>query len=193
MKTISFFAAGAMILFFSFSATSQNRWEVQFRPGLNFATQEFSGVDVKTGFGFEATAAYNILPHLGLYGGWGWHEFRTENAFGTSNVDIEETGYTLGLQFQHPIANSDLSYIIQAGAIYNHLELENNDGDIVGDTGHGFGWHAGAGLDIKIGNDFSLRPTARYRSLSREIRIGDINREGTLSYFSIGVGLVKGF
>lgn len=193
MKIIHFFAAGAMIVFYSFSAMSQNRWEVQFRPGLNFATQEFSGVDVKTGFGFEATAAYNIMPHLGLYGGWGWHEFRTENAFGTSNVDLKETGYTLGFQFLHPIKNFNLSYVILAGMVYNHLELENNRGELVAETGHGYGWQAGAGLDIKIGGDFSLRPTARYRSLSRDVRIEDIRYEGTLSYFSIGVGLVKGF
>lgn len=172
---------------------AQERWTAEFRPGVNFPTGNIAGIEVKTGFGFEATIAYEFIPHLEAYAGWGWNRFSGDSGFGASNLDVEETGYTFGFQFIHPIANSSLSYSLRGGVVYNHLEFEDQQGNTVVDSGHGFGWQVGGGIDWEIGNNFHLRPGIRYRALTRDLRLEIGNMEAKLYYFSIGMALAKRF
>lgn len=192
MKCSHFFVVLG-ILFFSGVGFSQNRWEAQFRPGLNFATEDFAGSSIKPGYGFEIIAAYHIFPQLGIYAGWGWQEFRTEEAFGMENPDLQERGYSFGLQLKYPSRNPNLLYFFQAGAVYNRLKVDNLSGELIGDTGHVFGWQAGAGIEVGIGGDVSLRPSLRYRTVGRKLEVGNWVHNAHLSYISIGVGLLKSF
>ena len=88
-------------------------------------------------------------------------------------MDFEETGYTFGFQFIHPIEETSLSYLIRVGGIFNHIEVENGSGEIISDSKHGLGWEIGAGIVIPIFNRLNLLPSVRYRSLSRDIEIGN--------------------
>lgn len=184
---------GIIFLIFCNLAVAQNQWTAEFRPGLNFPTDRIAGSDVKTGFGFEVTIAYNFSKRLGSYAGWGWNEFRANDGLGQVNVDYEETGYTFGLQFIHPTGISSLSYIFRAGAIYNHLEAEGNSGNKIANTGHDFGWQLEGGVSIDLSGGFYLRPSIRYRSLPGEFEIGTTSTNADLDYISFGVGLAKTF
>lgn len=184
---------GIFFLMFWNLSIAQNQWTAEFRPGLSFPTDEIAGSDVKTGFGFEITIAYNFSESLGAYAGWGWNEFRANDALGEVNLDFEETGYTFGLQFIHPTGISSLSYLVRAGTIYNHLEAEDNSGNKIADTDHDFGWQLEGGVAIDLSGGFSLRPTIRYRSLSGEFEVETITTNADLNYISIGVGLAKTF
>jgi opacity protein-like surface antigen len=136
------------------------------------------------------------MEHLGAYAGWGWNQFKSEDSSfaGSGDTDFEETGYTFGLQFIHPIGNSDnLSYLFRAGGIYNHIEVENDAGDITADSGHGLGWEIGAGVQVDLGSNWNLRPQVGYRSLSRDIDIGNTSTDVDLNYISLGVGISKSF
>lgn len=197
-KSGLFFTQGFTLLFivallFSNGLIAQRNWSFEFRPGVNFATKKLGDASLKTGFGFEGTIAYKFMPHLGAYAGWSWNKFAADNSFMGRNLDFEETGYTLGLQFIHPIAKSNIHYLLRGGAIYNHIETENSDGKIINDTGHGWGWQAGAGVAIPLGKRFMLTPELRYRSLSRDIKTGDGKTPVDLSYVSAGVGLSFSF
>lgn len=92
MKTKIYLIAGIFILF-SKTSPAQNSWEVQFRPGLHFTTEDFAGANIKTGFGFEVTGAYQLTPRVGVYAGWGWNEFRADYLIGSSKFDVEEIGF----------------------------------------------------------------------------------------------------
>jgi hypothetical protein len=116
-----------------------------------------------------------------------------DQSFAGSDASFEETGYTFGLQFIHPIGESNISYLARAGGTYNHIEIENNDGDITIDSRHGLGWQAEAGLVIPLSEKFSLLPSLRYRSLSRDIDIENVSTPVQLNYFSVGVGLSWSF
>jgi outer membrane autotransporter protein len=135
------------------------------------------------------------MPHLGAYVGWGWNQFKSDNnSFaGTGDTDFEETGYTFGLQFIHPIAESSTSYLVRIGGIYNHIEVENSAGDSTADSGHGLGWELGAGLNFDLGSNWNLRPQVGYRALSRDIEIGTTTTSIDLNYVSFGVGIAKIF
>lgn len=169
---------------------SQEKWSLEVRPGVNIPTSDFGDSNIKTGFGFEAAIGYRFMEHLGAYVGWGYNNFKLED----SNFDFDETGYTFGFQFIHSLGTSEkLSYLVRVGGIYNHIELENSDGDIVEDSGHGLGWELGAGINYALGSNWHLRPQIGYRALSRDLELGEITSNIDVNYFVFGVGIAKTF
>lgn len=172
---------------------AQDRWSLEFRPGVNYASQDIADADLGLGFGTELTIAYRFMPHLAAYAGWSYNNFAADQSFAGPDASFEETGYTFGLQFIHPIGESGLSYLVRAGGTYNHIEIENNGGDIIIDSGHGLGWQTEAGLVIPLSENFSLLPSLRYRSLNRDIEIENINTSVNLNYLSVGIGLSWSF
>lgn len=173
---------------------AQERWNVEIRGGAAFPTQELAdGTDLNTGFGSEATVSYRFMPHLAAYAGWGWYQFSADQSFAGSDIDFEETGYTVGLQFIHPFGTSRVRYLIRAGGIFSHLEAENNDGDIIGDSEHEFGWQIEAGLAIPLGSRWTVLPGVRYRSLSGDIDVDGATTEVDLHNLSVGAGVSWSF
>ena len=184
----------ALILLTVFSQSyAQDKWGLELRPGVDYATQDILDADLGLGFGAELTIAYRFMPHLAAYAGWSYNNFAVDQSFAGPDASFEETGYTFGFQFIHPIGESTLSYLVRVGGTYNHIEIENNDGDIIIDSGHGLGWQAEAGLVIPLGERFSLLPSVRYRSLNRDIEIENENTSVNLNYLSVGVGLSWSF
>jgi len=172
---------------------AQDKWSLELRPGVNYATQDIADANLELGFGTELTIAYRFMPHLAAYAGWSYNNFAVDQSFAGPDASFEETGYTFGLQFIHPIGESGLSYLVRAGGTYNHIEIENNSGDIIIDSGHGLGWQAEAGLVIPLSEKFSLLPSLRYRSLNRDIEIENVITSVDLNYLSVGVGLSWSF
>lgn len=109
-------------------------------------------------------------------------------------VDFDETGYAFGLQFAHPIGQSEsVALQLRAGGIYNHIEMENSGGDLVTDSGHGLGWETGAGLALRLGNHWQVTPGLRFRSLTRDLAIGGPAASADLRYLTVEVGFARRF
>lgn len=193
MKKLLLAAITLTIVLWSNHSIAQDKWNLELRPGFNYATKDISDADLGVGFGSELTIAYRFMPHLAAYAGWSYNNFAVDQSFAGADASFEETGYTFGLQFIHPIGESNISYLVRAGGTYNHIEIENNDGDITIDSGHGLGWQAEAGLVIPLSEKFSLLPSLRYRSLNRDIEIENVSTSVDLNYLSVGVGLSWSF
>lgn len=195
MKTKGFLLLMAITLLAigSFAQEKEKRFGFEFNGGASFATRELGGVDLKTGLGFEGLLHYRFMPHLGIYAGWGWNKFSAENTFAGDNVDFEETGYVIGLQFKHEISSSSISYYLRAAALYNHIELEIEDLDKMEDTGHGLGFQIACGVSIPIGSNWSLTPGLKFNALSREIKLNGISTPLDLNYLSVRLGIAKTF
>jgi len=190
MKTLRSITVMLLMVMITAKGFSQDKWSVEFRPGINFPTSEFNNTTLQTGFGFEVILGYRFIEHLGAYAGWGYNTFSIED----SDSDLDETGYTFGLQFIHPLGSTEaLSYLLRVGAIYKHLELEDTDGDLIGDTDHGIGWEVGAGLSYRFGANWSLRPQVGYRVLSRELKVDATTFEVDVNYLSFSLGIAKLF
>lgn len=194
MKT-KFFIALSLLVLFSVNIKAQEkdrRFGFEINGGLSFATNKFAE-GLKPGFGAEGLLHYRFMPHTGVYAGWGANWLSTENETSELNRDYEETGYVVGLQFKHPVAGSSASYLVRAGAIFNHIEVENDNGELLEDTGHGAGLQIAAGMDFKLGSSWSIVPTVKYHSLNRPM-----NSEGSMidtkfNYLSVRVGILKMF
>lgn len=159
-------------------------------------TSDLADADLETGLGFGATLAVRVMPHLHLYGGWDWVHFTNAgNSFVGEDRDIEETGYTIGLRFEHPFGvASRAMYRLEAGGTYKHVEIEDATGEIVADTEHGLGYEAGAGVLLPLGQGtWRLAATVRYRALDRDFVIGDDTRAGQLRYVGLELGVSRRF
>jgi Outer membrane protein beta-barrel domain len=180
----------SVLLFMAtFSVTAQNRLSFELRGNASIPTKDLGTTKLQTGFGFEGTLGYRFMPHLGAYGGWSWNKFTAKE----TKMDYEETGYNFGLQFIHPIGESNISYMLKGGATYNHIETENTAGEIINDTKHGWGCEFGLGLPIQFGGNWRLTPEVRYRSLTRDMVNGTTTTSVDLNYISAGLGLSVSF
>jgi len=168
---------------------------VEFRGGMAVATQNLGGTDLGEGLGFEGTVSYRFMPHLAAYGGWDWLRFPADQSFAGPDVDFEETGYAFGLQFDHPFRGetSGAAYRVRMGATWNHIEIEDADGEIFADSGHGFGWEAGTGVIFPFGDTWRFTPGLRYRSLARALTVGGTSTSVDLTYLSLELGFARRF
>lgn len=178
------------------SAHAQDAWTLDVRAGAALPTQDLGANELDTGFGFEGTLGYRVMPHLSLYGGWGWHRFGSSGAANGTDLDFEETGYAFGLRFEHPFSGESgdgPAYRFRAGGTYGHIEAENPDGEIVTDTGHGAGWELGGGITFALGDAWRLSPGVRYRALSRDLTIGEAIIDAELEYVAVDLGVTWSF
>ncbi|MDF1547921.1 MAG: porin family protein [Bacteroidales bacterium] len=192
-KGLLLIAIFALFSINSIAQESEKRFGVELNGGVSFATSDLNDADLKTGFGLEGLLHYRFMPHTGVYAGWGYNKFSAENSFAGNNADFEETGYVFGLQFKHEFGASPLAYYLRAGALYNHIEIENNEGDIIEDTGHGFGFQLAGGIDIPLGSNWSLTPGVKFNSLSRDLDAGTNTLDIKLNYLSVRIGILKKF
>lgn len=172
---------------------AQHKWTFEFRPNLDFPTTKIENEKIKTGFGFDASLAYNFISELGVYAGWGWNSYRAENIVEIGNIDLDETGYTFGLKYIQPINESSLSYFIRLGAIFAHLEIEDDAGEISASSNHQLGFEIAGGLQFSHQSNFSLRPQIGYRSLSADFSSEDFIQQADLDNFFFGIGIAKTF
>ncbi len=178
-----------------FAQEKEPRFGIEMDGGASFALKKLDDANMKAGFGFEGTLHYRFYKHIGAYAGWGWNRFSSENSFAGKNCDFEETGYVFGLQFKHPIGNSPIAYYVRAGGLWNHIEIENSEGDIIKDTKHGLGFQLAGGIYIPIGKNWSVNTGLKFNSLNRkDVEFpDDIKRTLDLKYLSLRVGIVKSF
>jgi hypothetical protein len=178
-----------MTLFMARMAQAQGKLNATFRPSANFPVKDLGTTELKNGGGFEVNFSYRFLYQLSAYAGWGWSSFSPK---GSENIvsHYEENGYRFGLQFIQPLSSeSKLNLHLSAGGVGHHIEAENEEGDIIDDSGHGIGWEVEAGLSIPVSKRWQIVPGIRYHSLSREMMIGTTKESVDLSYVSVGVGV----
>ena len=184
-----------MTVILSVTALAQEkdkRFAFEINGGLSVPTKEFVE-GIRMGFGFEGTFQYRFMPHTSVYGGWGANWLSTELTNSENNMDYEETGYVLGLDFRHPIGSSNLSYYVRAGALYNHIETENSDGVIMADSGHGPGFQLAGGLDINLGKNWSLTPGLKFNFLPGDTESEGATMQFNYQYISAKIGILKRF
>jgi opacity protein-like surface antigen len=172
---------------------NENRFSVELNAGGAMSVSKIDGSSLNPGGGFEGLFHYRFMPHLGVYAGWGWNKLSSDNIFNQNDICLEETGYVFGLQFMHPVEYLPFSYYIRAAGLYNHIEIENADGDIIEDTGHGFGFQLAGGLNFNLGNNWSLNPGVKFNTLSRKADVEEESVKMDYQYIALRIGIVKAF
>lgn len=188
----------SFLLYFSFVfatcyVSAQQHWYLSVEPGINIATTKLGDAKPDAGFGLEGSVNYRFLKHVYVYGGWSWNKFYADKSFAGNDVDFEESGYTLGLKYLHPIKKSSINYVIEGGGIFSHLEVENNKNEQVADSRFELGCEAGAGLAIALDERFYLLAGFRYHWLKNKIVVAETTTPVNFSYFTINTGVSWSF
>jgi opacity protein-like surface antigen len=171
----------------------EKKFGIEINGDVSFVSSDLAGASLNTGLGFETILQYRFMPFTSVYGGWGWNHFNANESFAGPDTDFEQTGYILGLQFHHPIGESPVSYFVRAGALYCHIETENNRGNNLSDTGHGIGWQVVGGIEVSLGKNWSLSPGLKYNSLSGETEIEGVKYQLDHRFVAARIGIVKRF
>jgi opacity protein-like surface antigen len=152
--------------------SGQDAFGVELRANGAISTQDTEREYNENGFGFEANLQYQFHQNLSAYAGWDWARFSALNSIAGPEMDLEQTGYVLGVRYQRSFTEtSPTSWWVRFGGIYEHLELEDSDGNQIDDSGHGFGLETGAGISVPMAERWSLTPGVRYRKLSRDLQV----------------------
>lgn len=173
-----------------FCTYAQNHWQAEFRPGLSFPV---NGNELNTGYGFELGLGYIFFPHLSAYAGWTWNSFKGDAFLEFRDVEITESGYKFVLRFMHPVKGSRWSYLVSAGTVLIHLELEDKHNNNLAESTHELGWEAGAGLHLKLPDNFGLRPVLTFRSYSPRVNVQDSSEKPEMHFLSFNLGISKTF
>lgn len=112
----------------------------------------------KTGIGYGIDAALQLTPLFAVYGGYSRFDFDLDNSSGKRSSDGGEVGGRVTLGTGGGVSNP----YFQFGALFH-------DGDT--------GLEAGLGTFYPVGNNLSLTPMVRYRTVAG------------LDYVTAGVGL----
>jgi opacity protein-like surface antigen len=185
-------AATLLMLVAVAPAQAQAPFSLELRGGAAIPAEDLGDTELKTGGGFGFTASYLFLQHTLVYGGWDWQRMNTKARGAGPTMHVENTGYAFGLGFEHPLFEAVGGWV-RAGGIYQHIELEEKNGDLIADSGHELGWEAGGGLVIPVGDRFALLPGARYRTFSADIDMGAGDVAVDMSYVTVDLGLAYRF
>jgi opacity protein-like surface antigen len=177
----------------TFAQEKGNRFGIELNGDVAIVSNDLAGASLNTGLGFEVILQYRFMPYTSVYGGWGYSHFNANESFAGTDVDFEQTGYILGLQFLYPHGNSPVSYFVRAGLLYSHIETENNNGDIISDTGHGLGFQVTGGIEVALGKNWSLAPGVKFNYLSGETDLEGVNYQLDHRYVSARIGIIKRF
>ena len=191
-----FTIASASVLSFLFVASpvfAQPRWTAEVRLGVNVAAAEFNDVDLKRGAALEMGIGVRVARDLFAYGAWDWQNRAAKTGLFGATVDVEDTGYAFGLRYVVPVSGRVKPWV-RAGGLFNHVEIEDEDaGDLIADSKHTLGFEVGAGLDVALGDKWSLTPGVRYRRFEPKVRFGGAQTSATLSYMVFDVGIAMKF
>jgi hypothetical protein len=112
----------------------------------------------ETGVGFEVLGVFHLTPSFGIYGGYTTAEFGVEG----TDLDTELDGGELGGRITLGTGGGVWTPFAQVGALFIDDET---------------GFEAGLGAFYPVGQNLSVTPMARYRSID------------DFEYVSLGIGL----
>ena len=95
MKKLLLTAVTVAVMFVTNQSIAQDKWSLELRPGINYATKDISDADLGLGFGAELTIAYRFMPHLAAYAGWSYNNFAADQSFAGTDASFEETSLVL--------------------------------------------------------------------------------------------------
>ena len=171
------------------SLMAQDKFSFSIKAGVGIPTRDLGDTELKPGLGYEGVMGYQLGDNFSAYAGWSHQFFAAKENFAGLKLDFEETGYTAGIQFSYPAYGEDVHYSMGVGILYNHIEAEGTDGDIIADSGHELGAQIEAMMAIHLSETLFLIPYARYRILDTDLTIDEVTTPTVLNYIGIGTGI----
>lgn len=163
-------------------------FSVEAEAGVVIPTGDFGDDFATTGFGLGLTAAYRVAPMLDLYAGFSWQRFGAEDdpEFGEFDVDIDDSGFSLGGRLHFPGAPG-ISPWVRAGVIFHRLKVSGSEGgfSISVESDRTVGFELGGGAAFPVAPRVEITPSLSFRRYTPELA-GESDE--AVTYLGLGVG-----
>lgn len=196
MRSIKVLAGAVALLAGVQTVQAQTQMSVEVRGGVGIPTGDWNDEDLlEDGYGLGFDVRAQVTPQIGVYAGYEMVVFGADEEVldAPPGVDIEATdaGFRAGVELNVPLASApSVTPFLQAGIIYNSLEISVSDGDASeeAESEESLGFEAGVGLTVRVGPRLDVVPSIRFRQ--HEIEYEDFGA-GTedAQYVLISVGL----
>lgn len=170
-------------------ASPEHPWLLELHTGLAGSSESISDVDVGVGFEFGGSISYHFIDNrIGPYLGWSVNVYDADSdAF----ADLEVVVYkrvSLGMSYQDLNAEGSRGFFVRAGFMSGQIQLEDDDDNELADTDSGMGWEATAGLTFNFKNNWGLRTSIIYSSLTENLEDISGNSNANFDAFSVNIG-----
>ncbi len=153
---------------------------VEVRADAVFPIGDFADY-VNTGVGIGGSVALQIIPNIGLYGGYSRTTFDFDEI---PNARAIDSGFAVGLTAGLPGFSPDFAPWVGAGVLIHDMEVEGVQPEPIGDSSIGF--EVGAGVAIPILPRVRLTPAVGFRRFTAPL---PGRAEAAISYIGAGIGL----
>jgi hypothetical protein len=159
-------------------------FSVEVRAGAAIPTGDWAKDDgetwVNTGYGFDVTAMYRVVPMFGVYGGFNYTSFGVKEL---SGADVNDSGFSVGLH----VDVTDMGMMqpwFRVGGMFNQYQTKFGGASFT--TDRGFGFEAAGGVAVPVTPMISITPGVSFRSHKPKFE-GETSDEA-LSYLGLSIG-----
>jgi hypothetical protein len=170
-------------------AHAQDRWRAELRPALQIPAHLVNGEALGPGPGLELNVTHLFSQGWGIQAGLGHGQFDRP---GNNSGYFEENAAFFGIRFFQPLIGR-AEAILGCGTVYHNLAMEERNGERMAVSDNGFGWQVEGGIAMIFEQHWSLTPSLRYRSISRNFDRGDANERVDLDYLSASLAFAIHF
>jgi opacity protein-like surface antigen len=137
---------------------------VEVRAGAGFPTGDLADI-VKTGYNVGANVSVAVSPLLGVYGGYAFNSYSAKDDGSTDgSAHFRVEGPEAGVKLNIPAAGG-VAPFIKGAALYQKYSVSVSGSGASGsfsDNQYRWGFEAGAGVAIPLGNRLSVTPAVSY-------------------------------
>lgn len=175
-------------------STAQENWSVSFRPSLHIATRNIYSQPLRLGNGAAVTAAYALNKNVGLYSGFTWNRFDTNENYDEDNIDFTQRGFLAGCMFFFKVTAQQKSpFYARAGISYTAIKSESINDVFNFSADWALGIQFGLGWKLELSKNWFVLPEIQYASTTNSYRVNDVQQDLKLSYISITAGIMYEF
>jgi opacity protein-like surface antigen len=138
---------------------------LEVRAGAAFPTGDLADI-AKTGYTVGGNVSVAVSPMLSVYGGYTFNSFSAKDdgtSDGSANFRVE--GPEAGVKLNIPMPAGGVAPFIKGGALYQKYSVSVSSDDLSGsfsDNQYRWGFEAGAGVSVPLGNRLSVTPAVTY-------------------------------
>jgi outer membrane protein W len=138
-----------------------------YSPSTSHDVENFNGgstthLDSKTGFAGEVAVGHYFLPFLAVELGGGYFESKGSPAAEPGSTKLKVVPVVATGKLLLPLGPFEPYGLFGIGAYITRLDVDGNAGNFHGSTDVTYGLHAGAGLNINLGNRVYVGAEGKY-------------------------------
>lgn len=138
---------------------------VEVRAGAAFPTGDLAD-GAKTGFTVGGNASVAVSPMLSVYAGYTFNSFSLkDDGSSDASAHLRVQGPEAGVKINVPMPAGGVAPFIKGGALYQKysFSVSGDGGSLSGsDDQYRWGFEAGAGVAVPLGNRLSVTPAVSY-------------------------------